>query len=427
MTIDFVMPKLAMAMNEGTVDQWLVEHGAYVEQGTEIATVETEKVAYDIEAPVSGYLQIIIENGTTVPVETIIARFCDEQSEVNDGTTPSNTNDTEVVAIPSAATQVSIPEQQPAPVGQATQVLPEETQSSGRIIASPVAKKLARVNNLSLENLKGTGPGGRIIKVDVEQALAQPRQALSNLTASNSQDNMAVRDKISLKGLRKTIATNMVKSLQSSAQLTNVWDADIEALKTARQAFVAKEEHFGTRVSLNAFFIKALATAAKQYPIVNSSLINDEISIFEHVNVGFAVEIPGQSAYETNLILPVIHRAELKTVLEIDRELKALISLAKEGKLTAEQCAGSTIAFTNVGSIAPAGLYGTPILNLPNAVIVGVAAPALKPMVVNGEVTPRTMLPVSVTFDHRHVDGAPSARFQKFLCDCLENPSLMLA
>jgi pyruvate/2-oxoglutarate dehydrogenase complex dihydrolipoamide acyltransferase (E2) component len=406
------MPKLAMAMNEGTVNEWLFKEGDYVEEGAPIAVVETEKVSYDVESPQSGYLHIIVAEGETVPVEVPIAQFAETEEEcaaLNTGDTPADST----AAPPATATD------------QLVQAAVASPGTGGRIVASPLAKKIARDAGFDLSAVAGTGPGGRIVKRDVLLAL---ETGVSTVNAPTATGPLVEKLRIPMKGtVRATIARRMVDSLQTAAQLSSSWESDITRLIKARKRYVAMEEQLGTRVSMNAFLIKALACAIKQVPIANASIVGDDIVIYESINVGIAIALPGETQYDSKLLVPVLKHVERMGVVEIDKGMKALFEKARSGQLTAGDMSYSTVAFSSTAGLSPPGMQSTPVLNLPNALLIGPATPQEKPIAHKGKIKIRTMLPVSLTFDHRVLDGSPIARLAKHMHDCLENPELMLA
>jgi len=408
MAIDYLMPKLAMAMNEGTVNEWLAAEGDYVEQGQLLATVETEKVSYDVESPDAGYLHIVVPAGETVDCETLLAQFAADEDELqqlqNGAVSPA-------LAAPDVGSV-----QSPAPKTAAMTVAPGQ----GRVKASPLARKMAAAAGLELALLVGTGPGGRIVKRDI---LAAQQSAATAPAAVGDQ----VLARLPLQGMRKTIATRMTQSLRETAQLSSSWESDIDDLMALRQSFVVREEQLGTRVSFNAFLIKAVVYAIRRVPIANSCLVDDEIVIYDNVNMGIAVSIPGSTAYDSGLMVVVLHNVDRMGVVEIDREMKALIDRVRSGNATAEDLSGSTFTLSSTAGIAPPGLKTTPVLNQPNTALLGPSTPVQRPVVKDGEVLVRTLLPLSFTFDHRILDGEPAARWMSALHECLENPGLMLA
>jgi len=428
MGIQYTMPKLAMAMNEGTINEWLVNHGDKVEKGQQIMNVETEKVSYECESPEAGYLCIVVPEGETVPCDTLIAHFCESEDEVAAlmASEPANDHSANaqdaaaapVVAEPPAATATTSAVA-PAPAG----AVPARA-AGERIKASPLAKKMARDNNLNLNLIAGTGPGGRIIKCDIEEALVR---GVQQAAAAVPQGGSIEKVRIPLKGMRKTIADRMMQSLQTTAQLSSNWESDITDLLATRKKFVAREQQLGTKVSVNAFIIKAICYAIKQVPITNACREGDDIVIYDNVNMGIAIAMPGTTEYDSGLMVAVLHNVERKGLVEIDLEMKALINRVRNGEATPEDLSGSTITLSSTAGIAPPGLSTTPVLNLPNAALVGPSTPVEKPVVHNGEIVQRTMMPMSFTFDHCLLDGEPAARFMTALHEALENPELMLA
>jgi pyruvate/2-oxoglutarate dehydrogenase complex dihydrolipoamide acyltransferase (E2) component len=408
MAIDYLMPKLAMAMNEGTVNEWLAAEGDYVEQGQLLATVETEKVSYDVESPDAGYLHIVVPAGETVDCETLLAQFAADEDELQQ---LQNSAVSPAVAAPDVGSA-----QSSAPETAAITVAPGQ----GRVKASPLARKMAAAAGLELALLVGTGPGGRIVKRDI---LAAQQSAATAPAAVGDQ----VLARLPLQGMRKTIATRMTQSLRETAQLSSSWESDIDDLMALRQSFVEREEQLGTRVSFNAFLIKAVVYAIRRVPIANSCLVDDEIVIYDNVNMGIAVSIPGSTAYDSGLMVVVLHNVDRMGVVEIDREMKALIDRVRSGNATAEDLSGSTFTLSSTAGIAPPGLKTTPVLNQPNTALLGPSTPVQRPVVKDGEVLVHTLLPLSFTFDHRILDGEPAARWMSALHECLENPGLMLA
>jgi pyruvate dehydrogenase E2 component (dihydrolipoamide acetyltransferase) len=419
MAKDYVMPKLAMAMNEGTVNEWLFKEGEYVEERAPIAVVETEKVSYDVESPESGYLHIIVAAGETVPVEVTIAQFAATEEEC------AALNVAAGAAAPSPSPTPSQAEVETVQVAAPAAITSPAPAIGGRIKASPLAKKMAKDAQLDLSRVSGTGPGGRIVKRDVLQAL---EQGIAAVNAPIAAGPLVEKLRIPMKGtIRATIARRMVESLQTAAQLSLSWESDITKLVKARQRFVAMEDQLGTRLSMNAFLIKAMACALKQVPIANASIIGDDIVVYESINVGIAIALPGETAYDSKLLVPVLKAVESMSVVEIDLGMKALIEKARNGQLTAEDMSDSTVTFSSTAGLTPPGTQSTPVLNLPNALMIGPATPQEKPVAYKGKIKIRTVLPISLTFDHRVLDGLPIAQFSSFMRECVENPELMLA
>lgn len=428
MALDYVLPKLAMAMNEGTVNEWLVQDGEYVEKGSPLVIVETEKVSYDLESPQSGYFRSVVAQGETVPVETLIGHFAESEDELKSLNQAVN-NGAEGTPQESASEKVEGASERKAGVDSVEVAeLPRMAQKSGRLKASPLARKMAKDANISLSQMSGSGPGGRIVKRDIVAALDQGVAIPPSLPVEDLSDRkLCEKTRIPLKGVRGVIARRMMESLQSTAQLSTSWETDITRLIEVRKGFVQRSEQLGTRISVNAFIIKAIACAAKQVPIVNSAVMGDEIVIYDNINVGIAIATPGMTEWDSGLIVPVIKNADRLGLADIDLRMKRLIERAHNGELDADDMSDSTITFSSTAGLYPPGMVGTPILNLPNATLVSPSTPQDKPVVVNSEVVVRRMMPINMTFDHRAIDGEPSARFASALHELLQSPELMLA
>ena len=425
MATNYVMPKLAMGMNEGTVVEWLVAEGQQVERGAPLMQVETEKVAYDVEAPVAGWFHILVPAGETVPVESVIGQFAasaEEYAQLGGGAAPAAAGATpkiefndkltstgavmaRAVAAPAAAAPVTI---------------------GGRIKASPLARKLARDRSLDLATLTGSGPGGRIVKRDVLAAQVAPATAANAVAAPGT---LTVKGTVPLKGMRGAIARRMTQSLQTAAQLSQFSEVDATRLLEARARFIANADAYGTRVSVNAFVVKAMAVACQAVPIANAGVVGDEIVLWNEVNVGIAVSLPGQGEWDSGLIVPVLRNAERKGLVQIDKELRDLATRAREGRLVPGETEGGTITLSPTAAMGGEAMYSwsTPVLNLPQALIVQPGMIMPRAMIHEGEIAKREMMPLSITFDHRVLDGDPLASFVVTLRRCLQAPELMLA
>lgn len=433
---EFVMPKLAMGMNEGTVNEWLVSDGQKVEKGDHIASIETEKVAYDLEAPQAGYFKILGKVGETVPCETVIAAFVNTEEELTSidvasfGSAPANdnTSPSSAAAEDASAEAVAAPAPSAAPVApvSAAAATASAPINNGRIIASPLARKMAANKGLDLAYIEGTGPGGRIVKRDIEKA-EQTGAGRAPAAAAGMPQGLVEQARIPMSGMRHAISNAMMEKTNGTATLTQFNEADITDLLAARKRLAAQEDLLGTKVSVNAFFIKAIAWAAKQVPIVNSSLQGNDIVVWDNVNVAVALALPSGDSYTENLMVPVIKNVDRLSLVEIDAEMKRLINLGREGRLGAAEMADSTITFSTTAGIAPNGTSGNSILNGTNNAIVGIGGARKKPAEHNGEIALRDLAPVCVNYDHRVIDGAPASRFMNYLYLALEDPTLLLA
>jgi pyruvate dehydrogenase E2 component (dihydrolipoamide acetyltransferase) len=399
-----IMPKLAMAMQEGTVVEYLAAEGEWVEKGQQVMTIETEKVTYECEAPASGYLHIIVEAGRTVPVFEAVALLAASEEGVLQ----------QQVAEPAEAAAAPVPEKE---------TRAERPATAGRIKISPLAKKLARQHSLDLATIVGSGPGGRIVKGDVEKALAAAPPAAVAPVPGGSGERL-VRATLPLTGMRKAIADHMLHSLDVAAQMSTMGEIDMTEMIRLRETLLDQEEEIGVRISYTDLFVLVLARAVRYVPAVNSSLIDGEIKIWQDVNVGVAVALE-RGEYESGLIIPVIKNADGKSLLEISRAVKDLTARARTGRLTPEDVEGGTITLSNAGMVAQRWMVSTPILNQPETVIVQPGAIVDRPSAVAGQVQVRPMMTMSITSDHRVLDGVPVTRFFNKIAELVENPALL--
>lgn len=424
MATNYLMPKLAMGMNEGTVVEWLAAEGQQLERGAPLMQVETEKVAYDVEAPVAGWLHIVVPAGETVPVESVIGQFAasaEEYAAITGGAVTA-----------AAATAPGVPfNDKLTSTGAVMPVAPAAAApaaAGGRIKASPLARKLARDRGIDLAAITGTGPQGRIVKRDVLAAKAGA-PATAAIAQMSEPGTLTVKGTVPLKGMRGAIARRMTHSLQTAAQLSQFSEVDATRLLKARECFVANADAYGTRVSVNAFVVKAIAVACQAVPIANAGIVGDEIVLWNEVNVGIAVSLPGQGEWDSGLIVPVLRNAERKGLVQIDRELRDLATRAREGRLVPGETEGGTVTLSPTAAMGGEAMYSwsTPVLNLPQALIVQPGMIMERAVVHKGKIRKRAMLPLSITFDHRVLDGDPVANFVVTLRRCLQAPELMLA
>lgn len=373
-----VMPRLSLTMKEGTVVTWFKKEGEPVKKGESLVEVLTEKVTYEVEAPASGILRkILAVEGVDVPVAGTMGIIGEADEPLPEIEEP-------VVAQPERIEEITpLPEKE------------IEKRVRERVLASPAAKRLAREHSIELTMVKGSGPEGRIDEADVKRYLEE-RTALAP----------RVREVVPLTGIRKTTAERLSLSARTAPHSTVTMEVDMS--NTAK----LREE---TQLSYTDILVKAVAQALEEHRIVNSTLEHEKIKIYEDINIGVAV------ATEKGLVVPVIHTANKKPLPQIASALKELVEKAREGKLTKEDVTGGTFTITNLG------MYGVevfiPIINPPEAAILGVGRIIEKPVVTNKEVKIKPIMYLSLSYDHRIVDGAPAAKFLQKVKHILEKSS----
>lgn len=416
---DLLLPQLAMGMSEGTIVEWAVAEGALVKRDQTLVSIETEKVVTDLPAPYNGYVHLTAKVGDVLPVETPMGQIAETEEEYRSLVGGST-------AAPAAAVRT---EERAAGASVSTVAAREPERQAGRIRASGLAKAVARQNAIDLASIAGTGPGGRIVRRDVDAALASRAVAApaTRQAAISSDGAMREKARIPMTGMRKVIAERMVASKTTAAHTYAFFEIDITKLLAARKTILAREEELGSRVSLLAFQVRAVALACRHVPICNATVGDNAITVWENVNIGIAVALPGKGEYDSGLVVPVLRNADAKGILEIDKEIKALVSRARAGDLTAKDMADGTITLSSTSGFAP-GVWGvsTPLLNLPQVVNIQPGSMLEKPVVIDGKVEVRSMLPCGLSFDHRAADGAPIGRFVQKLIDLLAHPELML-
>ena len=385
-----VMPMLGWTMKEGTIVTWLKKEGEGVEKGEPLLEVETGKVLKDIESPGTGILRIIlIPEESTVPVTEILAIIAEPQEDI-----PDLQN-----MIEKAKVLLESPE--------ATSI----EKSEDRIIKkhpvkrkiSPVAKKIAEKNNIDFNRITGTGPNGRIVRKDVfefiEMTKYMPR----------------VKEVIKLTGIRKITADRLSFSYRTAVHVTITMAMNmLEMVKLRHKLLPEIEKKVQSRVTYTDMLVKVLAQTLEEYPILNSTLEDEEIKILENINIGIAVDTG------IGLVVPVVREANKKSLTEIALLTRKLIEKAKSGNLALNEATGGSFTITNLGMF---GIdQGTPIINPPEIAILGVGRIAEKPVVIDGRVEIRPMMNITLSFDHRVIDGALAARFLQNMKQKIEKP-----
>lgn len=374
-----VMPKFTETMEEGTIVKWYKAEGDSVKEGEPVVQVVGEKLTYDVESPISGrLLKIFRDENSVVPVGEVIAFIGEEGEE-----TP------QVEAVK----KLEIPKPMVSKG-------PPKRKIKSRVRASPLAKKLARIHGINLREVKGSGPGGRIIKEDILRLIEERAPAK---TAERR-----VEEVIPLVGIRKTVADRMVLS-SKVPRITLIVEVDASGILTLRRYYESLE---GIRVSLTHIVVKAVARALKEHPIMNSTLKENTIEIFEDINIGVAV------ATDQGLIVPVVKDAYSKSIGEIAEEVKTLADKARRNLLSRDDVSGGTFTVTNLGMFGVDAF--TPLINPPECAILGVGRVTERPIAAEGKVTVKPTMQLCLSFDHRIVDGAPAARFLQRLREILE-------
>lgn len=411
MSHQVTMPQLGFTMVEGTIAEWRKQEGEPVARGEILMEVTTEKVSVEVEARVGGVLQkILVPAGATVPVGTPVCLVA------GDGESPAQEPE------PSSREPQQTPGNglQPRAALDSRAEATEEAEEL-RVKASGVAKRLAREQGIALEAVRGSGPGGRIMEADVLRYLEERRQDAAAATGPlASQAQPAPAERIPFAGTRRMIADRMTLSVRNSAHVTLVGEVDAtEAVKLREQLIPEWERDHGPRLSFTDLIVKACALALREHPRLNASLHGEEIVLSNEINVGIAVALPD------SLLVPVVRQADAKPLRRISTEAHDLVERARRGALLVDEVAAGTFTVTNLGGL---GIdFFTPIINPPETAILGMGRIAERPAVHGGEICKRSLMYLSLSFDHRVVDGAPAAAFLRRVRDLLERPYTLLA
>ena len=430
MPTDIVMPQMGESIVEGTITKWLKKPGDKVQRDEPLFEISTDKVDAEIPAPASGVLQDIkVTEGTTVQVNTVVGTIAADGESASAASKPVAAPqpapapaEKNASAPPKAATSQT--EQQPAP---ATAPGHEEEDHAR---SSPLVRKIAREHNVNLSQVSGTGLGGRITKQDI-MAFLERTEATAAPGASAPAPARAPQppapaapapipgDLVPATQMRKIIAQRMIESRRTSAHVHSMFEVDLTRIVNLRNKLKAGfEQRHGARLTFMPFFVRAAIIALQQFPIVNASMEGESIRYHRHVNMGIAV------ALDWGLIVPVLKNADDLNFLGLQRGITDLGERARSKKLKPEEVEGSTFTITNPGQFG--AVFGLPIINQPNSAIMGVGGIAKVPLVVtdadgNDSIAIRSVVHLTLGYDHRLIDGAVADQFMALVKRTLEN------
>jgi pyruvate dehydrogenase E2 component (dihydrolipoamide acetyltransferase) len=432
MATKVIMPKLSPTMEEGQISRWLKKEGDKVAMGEPLAEIDTDKATMEMQALANGVLRkIVIGEGQSAPLGQLIAVIGEADEDIASllseapaaaPAAPKAPEPKQPEPPPAAA---AVPQSQPAPQAQAAaagasngrQTAPD---SSGRMIVSPLAARMAAESGLDLRSVQGSGPGGRIIKRDIEAALSQPKgapapqrypRAVESFQPAQIAAASAYRDEPATQ-IRQTIAKRLVTSLGPVPHFFLTTDIEMDRAAEMRRGINALDPDL--KISINDVIIKVTAAALIQHPEVNASFQEKFVRYYEHADIGVAVAI------EDGLITPVVRAADQKSLSQIAGEVRELAERARSKRLKAEEYTGATFSISNLG------MFGidefTAVINPPEGAILAVGAMTPKPVVRDNEIVVREMMRVTMSCDHRVIDGATGAKFLQTFKKILENP-----
>ena len=404
--LEFRMPDVGEGLAEAEVLKWLVKVGERVAENDPVAEVETDKAVVTMPAPATGTMaELTVSEGERVKVGSLL--FVMDLDGAATSTT-AGAPEKEVEAVVSRAG--------PAPrgTGQAGEG------ASARVLAAPVVRKLAEAKGIDLESVPGSGPRGRITREDVEDFVQKRDEPLSASAAAAPEEPGKQVERIPLRGLRRRIAEAMTLSARTIPHVCGFHEIDAAPLTNLRARFRPRAEAVSVRLTYLPFIVRATVLALEQHPYLNASIDEKElvISLKKRFNVGIAI------ATEEGLVVPVLHGADRLGILELARRIEALGLAARERRLQPADMRGGTFTITNVGQAG--GWFGTSIIRHPEAAILGVGRISKRPVVRDGQIVVGSVLPISLTFDHRILDGDGALAFVQSLRDQLERPEQLL-
>jgi pyruvate dehydrogenase E2 component (dihydrolipoamide acetyltransferase) len=430
MPTDIVMPQMGESIFEGTITKWLKKPGDKVQRDEPLFEISTDKVDAEIPAPATGILQDIkVVEGNTVQVNTVVGTIAGD----GEAAAPTSAPQKAAPALaPAAKTQAAAPSPAaPAEHQPITELEREEEDEHAR--SSPLVRKIAREHNVNLSQVPGTGMGGRITKQDIMAFLERPETPAVPARASTPATSSSVHsprpaappaaaipgDVVPMTQMRKIIAQRMIESRRTSAHVHGMFEVDITRIVQLRnKTKSAFEQRHGARLTFMPFFVRAVIIALQQFPIVNASIEAENIRYHRHVNVGIAV------ALDWGLIVPVLKNADELNFLGLQRGISDLGERARSKKLKPDEVEGSTFTVTNPGQFG--AVFGLPIINQPNSAILGVGGITKAPLVVtdndgNDSIAIRSVVHLTLGYDHRLIDGAVADQFMALVKKTLEN------
>lgn len=423
---EFKLPDIGEGIHEGEIVKWHIQSGDVVEEDQIIVDVQNDKAVVEIPSPVAGkVVDVKVSEGTVSVVGDVLVTF-----EVAGEGNVSNEGQASTTSAPAA--QTAQPASTPAVAS-----APAPAPADKKVLATPSVRKFAREKGVAISQVNGTGKNSRVTKDDVlafaaggatapavvaESAASEATTTTTTTAAVSSVvvEGARVEERVPLKGIRKAIANAMVKSMYTAPHVTIMDEVDVTQLVALRKKAKPLAEQKGVKLTYLPFIVKTLVAAARQFPVLNASIDDEknEIVYKKYYNIGIATDT------DNGLLVPVVADADRKSIWSIAAEIKDLAARGREGKLAVNEMKGSTITITNIGSAG--GMFFTPVINHPEVAILGTGRISEKPVVKNGEVTVASVMALSLSFDHRIIDGATAQHFINYMKQLLEDPQLLV-
>ena len=411
MIAQVVIPRVGVNVTEFRLVEWKAKEGDWVEKGSTVLHIETEKTQWEVEAEISGFLHILLEAGKKAPVGEAVGAIAETDEELQKLQAESGVVSGEIEE-PAAESRRE----------ESVEIEGERRIHRGKrgILITPVARKIAEEHGLDVTQIKGTGPGGRIGRKDVEEAIQAQAGKGTEVPPPAAYHGRNIRSVEPLRGIRQAIAERMFHSLSTSAQMTVLGEWDMSKIVLLREALLQQEEVTGQRVGYVDIMVFILGKALRKHPGINCSFLENEIKYWEDINIGVAFALG-----EEGLIVPVVKDADKKTLAKLSQEIRELGQKARERKLMPDEVTGGTFTLSTVGRQSESR-FQTPILNEPEAAILAIGAIEDRPVVRDGQIVIRPIIPYSLTYDHRVINGFAGEQFLRTIRGFVENPSLLL-
>lgn len=426
MAFEFKLPDIGEGIHEGEIVKWFVKPGDTVKEDDVLCEVQNDKAVVEIPSPVDGTVkEILAEEGTVSTVGDTIITIDAEGYEDAAAPEEAPADKTEAAPAPAKA------ETKAAPAVEAAAEANEDT-ANARVVAMPSVRKYAREKGVAIHKVTGTGKNGRVLAEDIDRYLSGGQAAETTAPAAQQETEKAApaapqipagqypetREKMS--GIRRAIAKAMVNSKHTAPHVTLMDEVDVTKLVENRKKFKAVAAEKGIKLTYLPYVVRALTSAAKQYPMINTSVddATDEIVHKHYYNIGIAADT------DKGLLVPVVKDADRKSIFSISAEINELATKARDGKLAPDEMKGASITITNIGSAG--GQWFTPVINHPEVAILGIGRIAEKPIVRDGEIVAAPVLALSLSFDHRVIDGATAQNALNHIKRLLADPELLL-
>lgn len=403
--IEIKVPSVGESINEVTLLKWTKKDGEYVDRDEVLAELESEKATFEVNAEQAGILTRVAKEGDTLQIGSVLANIDETAEKPAASAAPAKAEPAKTEAKPVAAAPAAQPQPSQAPV----------TAVPNDVKATPVASAIIADKKVDVASISPTGPGGKILKHDVLEALSHPGKKAFAGQELNTRNVRRER----MSNLRKTISRRLVESKNTTAMLTTFNEVDMTRIMEIRKVHKDKfKEAHGVNLGFMSFFAKACAVALSEWPAVNAYIDGDELVYHDYADISIAVSTP------RGLTVPVIRNVESLSMADIEKKVIELAAKARDSKLTAEELTGGTFTITNGGVFG--SLMSTPIINLPQSAILGMHKIQERPMAINGQVVIRPMMYIALSYDHRIIDGRESVSYLVRVKELLENPELLL-